>query len=156
MSTLKKNSLALLLGATSLAVSAQPSLPTFVVGCWLGEHADSRRSSYEVWMAPKADRMLAISHTVLPTRTEFEFLRIERTSGNVDYVAQPQGRPPTRFRMTDSSATHAEFANPEHDFPQRIRYTREGDLLRAEISGGNPVRRTEFRFRKAICESLNN
>ena len=91
-----------------------------------------------------------------PDRTEFEFLRIERAAGNVDYVAQRSGRPPTRFRLTESSATNADFANPEHDFPQRIRYTREGDLLRAELFGGNPVRRIEFRFRKVACESLTN
>ena len=98
--------------------------------------------------------MLGVSQTVRPDRTEFEFLRIERAAGQVEYVAQPSGRPPTRFRMSDASATHAEFSNPEHDFPQRIRYAREGDLLRAELSGGNPVRRIEFRFRKVGCESL--
>ena len=100
--------------------------------------------------------MLGVSQTIRPERTEFEFLRIERAAGNVDYVAQPSGRPPTRFRMTDASAAHADFANPEHDFPQRIRYAREGDLLRAEISGGNPARRIEFRFRKVACEILTN
>ncbi len=151
-----RSSVALLLGALSLTAAAQSSLmPTFMVGCWTGEHANSPRDSYEVWMGPKAARMLGISQTVLSGRTEFEFLRIERVETNVvEYVAQPSGRPPTRFRMTDASATHAEFSNPEHDFPQRIRYAREGDLLRAELSGGNPVRRVEFRFRKVGCESL--
>jgi hypothetical protein len=149
-----RSSVALLLAAGSLTAAAQSAMPVFIAGCWSGEHADTRRSSYEVWIAPKAERMLGVSQTVRPDRTEFEFLRIERAGGQVDYVAQPSGRPPTRFRMGDASATHAEFANPEHDFPQRIRYAREGDLLRAELSGGNPVRRIEFRFRKVGCESL--
>lgn len=149
-----RSSVALLLATGSLTAAAQSAMPVFMAGCWSGEHADSRRSSYEVWIAPKAERMLGVSQTVRPDRTEFEFLRVERAAGHVDYVAQPSGRPPTRFRMNDASATHAEFSNPEHDFPQRIRYMREGDLLRAEISGGNPVRRIEFRFRKVGCESL--
>jgi hypothetical protein len=149
-----RNSVALCLGASSFAAAAQSPMPAFMAGCWSGEHADGRRSSYEVWVAPKAERMLGISQTVRPDRTEFEFLRVERAGGQVDYVAQPSGRPPTRFRMTDTSVTHAEFANPEHDFPQRIRYTRDADVLRAELSGGNPVRRVEFRFRKVVCESL--
>ena len=149
-----RSSVAILIAIASLTAVAQPAMPAFMAGCWSGEHADTRRSSYEVWIAPKAERMLGVSQTVRPDRTEFEFLRIERTSGQVDYVAQPSGRPPTRFRLSDASATHAEFANPEHDFPQRIRYAREGDLLRAELSGGNPVRRIEFRFRKVGCESL--
>ena len=149
-----RNSVATLIAITSLSVAAQPAMPAFMAGCWSGEHADTRRSSYEVWIAPKAERMLGISQTIRPDRTEFEFLRIERAAGQVDYVAQPSGRPPTRFRMSDASATHAEFANLEHDFPQRIRYTRESDLLRAELSGGNPVRKIEFRFRKVGCEAL--
>lgn len=151
---LLRSSVASCIGAASLAVSAQSPMPAFIAGCWAGEYADNRRSSYEVWVAPKAERMLGVSQTVRPDRTEFEFLRIERTAGQVDYVAQPSGRPPTRFRMIDTSATHAEFANPEHDFPQRIRYAREGDLMRAELSGGSPVRRIEFRFRKVGCETL--
>lgn len=149
-----RNSCALGLAAASFTAAAQIPMPAFMAGCWSGAHADSGRSSYEIWVAPKAERMLGISQTVRPDRTEFEFLRIERAGGNVDYVAQPSGRPPTRFRLIDASATHAEFANPEHDFPQRIRYTRESDLLRADLSGGNPVRRIEFRFRKVGCESL--
>lgn len=155
---MRRSSVALLFGAASLAAAAQsPSLPTFMAGCWAREHADSSHSSYEIWMAPKAARMLGMSQTVRSGRTEFEFLRVESVEkGVVDYVAQPSGRPPTRFRMTEASATHADFANSEHDFPQRIRYTREGDLLRAEISGGNPVHRIEFRFRKVACESLTH
>ena len=149
-----RSSVAILIAMASLTAAAQPAMPAFMAGCWAGEHADTRRSSYEVWIAPKAERMLGVSQTVRPDRTEFEFLRIERAAGQVDYVAQPSGRPPTRFRMSDASATHAEFSNLEHDFPQRIRYAREGDLLRAELSGGNPVRRIEFRFRKVGCESL--
>ena len=149
-----RNSVAIPLVMASLTAAAQPAMPAFIAGCWSGEHADTRRSSYEVWIAPKAERMLGVSQTVRPERTEFEFLRIERAAGQVDYVAQPSGRPPTRFRMNDASASHAEFSNPEHDFPQRIRYARDGDLLRAELSGGNPVRRVEFRFRKVACESL--
>ena len=151
---MRRSSVALWLAAAPFAAAAQSPMPVFMSGCWSGEHADSRRSSYEIWTAPKAERMLGISQTVRPDRTEFEFLRIERAGGSVDYVAQPSGRPPTRFRMSDASVTHVEFANAEHDFPQRIRYTRESDLLRAELSGGNPVRRIEFRFRKVGCESL--
>jgi hypothetical protein len=142
--------------ALSLGASAQPAMPAFMAGCWAGEHKDARRSSYEVWIAPRADRMLGVSQTVLPNRTDFEFLRIERAGAQIDYVAQPSGRPPTRFRMTGASDTHAEFSNPDHDFPQHIRYAREGDLLRADTSGGTPIRRLEFRFRKVNCESLTN
>src|SRR4030095_15089226 len=94
MSTLR-NSVAIPLVMASLTAAAQPAMPAFIAGCWSGEHADARRSSYEVWIAPKAERMLGVSQTVRPERTEFEFLRIERAAGQVDYVAQPSGGPPT-------------------------------------------------------------
>jgi hypothetical protein len=40
-----------------------------------------------------------------------------------------------------------EFANPRHDYPQRIRYWRQGQLLMAEISkiDGSDSQRWNFR-----------
>ena len=150
-----RSSAALLLGALSLTATAQSSpMPTFMVGCWTGEHAGSPRYSYEVWMGPKAARMLGISQTVLRAAPSSSFCELSASKQTSSNTLLNVRTPPTRFRMSDASATHAEFANPEHDFPQRIRYSREGDLLRAELSGGSPVRRIEFRFRKVGCETL--
>jgi hypothetical protein len=147
-----RNSVALCLGAASFAAAAQSPMPAFMAGCWSGEHADSRRSSYEVWVAPKAERMLGISQTVRPDRTEFEFLRVERAGGQVDYVAQPSGRPPTRFRMTDTSVTHAEFANPEHDFAANSLHTMLMCCVPSLGRQSSAPRR--ICFRKVVCETL--
>jgi hypothetical protein len=38
------------------------------------------------------------------------------------------------FPVVRQDETSIEFANPQHDYPQRIRYWREGDLLKAEIA----------------------
>jgi hypothetical protein len=68
--------------------------------------------------------------------TAFEFLRLEQSAdGGVDYVAQPGGRPPVRFRCTSLSDRKAVFENPQHDFPTKITYERDGDELIAAISG---------------------
>ena len=36
--------------------------------------------------------------------------------------------------MTNQGTRMIEFSNPAHDYPQRIRYWREGDTLHAEIA----------------------
>src|SRR6187401_1182005 len=56
----------------------------------------------EHWLAPRGDLMLGLSRTIRAGRTSsFEFLRIE-TGATTSYIAQPQGRPPTTFRLTAS------------------------------------------------------
>ncbi len=55
--------------------------------------------------------------------------------GTQSYIAQPGGRPPTAFRRTAGGERWVRFENPEHDFPRRIEYRREGDALHAEIAG---------------------
>lgn len=52
------------------------------------------------------------------------------------YLASPKGRQPaTPFKMIEMAANKVVFENPEHDFPQRIIYEREGDTLTARIEG---------------------
>lgn len=55
--------------------------------------------------------------------------------GVQSYIAQPGGKPPTAFKRTAGGETWARFENPDHDFPQRIEYRREGDRLHAEVAG---------------------
>ncbi len=65
----------------------------------------------------------------------FEFLRITQQDGQWVYRALPGGRGETDFALLKWGAQSAEFANPAHDFPQNIRYWREGDRLCATVSG---------------------
>ena len=69
------------------------------------------------------------------TLLSFEVLRLEATDDGVFYVAAPSGRPPTRFRLVESSEGFAAFENPEHDDPRRIAYTQgPGGRLSARLS----------------------
>jgi len=45
------------------------------------------------------------------------------------------------------------FENPEHDFPQRIGYERDGDGMRAWIEGtlDGRSRRVEFAYMRVAC-----
>ena len=90
------------------------------------------KSSFEErWSPTKGGAMLGVARTVKEDKmVAFEFLRIVERDGGLVYVAQPGGRPPTEFVLTELDNKRAVFANPRHDFPQRIIYelSQEGDL----------------------------
>lgn len=83
---------------------------------------------------------------------EFEYLRVEADAeAGLRYVAHPMAREGTAFALARLAEGLAEFENPEHDFPERIRYERTGaDTMQATVEGergGRPAR-IEFRFRR--------
>jgi hypothetical protein len=90
----------------------------------------------ESWGRPRGGLMLGYSRSGAGERLrEFEFLRVQAgEDGAPTYLAQPGGQPAVPFRMTAHDATSATFDNPAHDFPQRIRYVRTGDIMVATIS----------------------
>ena len=62
-------------------------------------------------------------------------MQIERSpDGTLVYYGAPKGRARVAFAMLSSSPREIVFVNPHHDYPQRIRYWREGMDLYAEIS----------------------
>ena len=82
--------------------------------------------------------MLAVGRTTRGRRTVFfEFLRIEQTPDAITYHAAPKGRAPaTPFKMTQVADGKVVFENPQHDFPVRITYWRDGpDGMRAKVEG---------------------
>ena len=148
---------ALLLGAPHRPVSAQAAGQVdglgFLAGCW--ELRTSTRVAHEQWMPPLGGMMLGMSRTVVDGMArEWEALRIDVIDGAVTYAAQPGGRPPILFKATELTDSSAVFANPAHDFPQRILYrTRGADSLVARIEGGDgaDVRGIDFPMRRIGC-----
>jgi hypothetical protein len=104
----------------------------------------------EHWIQPAGGMMLGVSRTVAGGRTvSFEFLRIESRADGTFYVAQPQGRPPVEFKLTQRAENRAVFENLQHDHPKIIRYSKEVDgSLHAEIEGDEKGthKKMEFRF----------
>ncbi len=117
---------------------ASPSLSdlSWLAGTWVST-SESEPQTVEHWLAPEGGMMLGVNRTVEGGRAVFfEYLRIEVEDGDIVYLASPRGRhPPTRFALTEHGATWAVFENPDHDFPQRIEYRREADLLTMSIHG---------------------
>jgi hypothetical protein len=137
-----------LLSVTPLVPQATSDIADlgWIAGHWAGPVG--RAQSEEQWIAPKAGMMLGVSRTVVGERTvAFEFLRIEKRADGIYYVAQPNGRPPTDFKLTKSAAGLAVFENPKHDHPKIITYRLEdAKTLVASIEGDAGSKRQEFRF----------
>jgi len=128
--------LALALAAPT-AVSAEAEdapFPAWLAGAW--SNADGERWTEEFWTHPRGGMMIGASREGEgPALRSWESIRIMRTpDGSLAYVPMPGGGAPVEFAMTDQRTQSIEFSNPGHDFPQRIRYWREGDTLNAEIA----------------------
>lgn len=130
-------------------VQASPPALDWLAGHWCG--GDATRQTEEHWLPPADGALLGMSRTLAGGRmVDFEFLRIVEQEGAFVYLAQPRGRPPTAFTISDSGPDWVRFENPAHDFPTRIEYRREDDRLDAEIAGPDGKggeRRMRFAFR---------
>lgn len=139
--------LLLALTAGANAQSAQPvrasiSQVTWLAGTWVGGNNEER------WTPAAGGAMLAVSRTIKGDQmVAFEFLRIVERDGTLIYIAQPDGRPPTEFRLSTITANSATFENKAHDFPKVIAYAKKPDgTLEARVSDGNQKGET-FTFR---------
>jgi hypothetical protein len=97
----------------------------------------------EHWRPLQGTTILGTSHTFDAKKSLFfEFVRIAERAGTVAYIAMPGGSAPTAFQLARHGAgaegalvgSFAEFENPEHDAPQRIRYERTEAGITATIS----------------------
>lgn len=103
-------------------------------GRWCGGTGDERVE--EVWLDSTGGQLLGLSRTTKNGQlASFEFLRIGEFDGVATYFAQPGGRPPTGFSRSAVGEAWGRFENRAHDFPQRIEYRREGDVLHVEVAG---------------------
>lgn len=113
---------------------SRPTLPEWMAGTWVMQ--DGANWSDEVWTDPRGGIMLGVGRTGFGSElASWEMTQIRvKADGTISYFAQPQGKAAVEFPLVLISEEAIEFANPAHDYPQRIRYWRQGKLLMAEIS----------------------
>ncbi len=126
---------ALLLAAAPPApASARGDDLSWMAGSWVQEK--DGRWTEEYWSLPRGGVMLGASRSGRDgALREFEFLRVQADAdGAIAYIAQPGGGAPVAFPLVQHDGASATFENAAHDYPQRIRYVREGERLTATIS----------------------
>lgn len=146
---------ALVAAPTGLLAADTPDF-SWLAGAWCFETAG--RIGEETWLPERGGLMVGVSRTTPRERAaSFEFLRIEGVAGVPNYVAQPGGRPPTSFRLTEHGPTFARFENPAHDFPQFIEYRRDGNALEAMIGKLSPrpgeIGAIQYTYRMCAAET---
>jgi len=147
---------ATLFANAALAAGDDLARLSWLAGCWKSETAEA--GSGEHWLLPAGGTMLGISRTVKQGKTvEFEFMQIRPIDdGRLAFIALPSGQSMTTFPLLRLSDTEAVFENPEHDFPQRVVYARDGDsALKPRIEGmhDDQLRVIEFPMTRVSCDS---
>ena len=94
--------------------------------------------------------MIGFARTTRSGKTAFfESMRIEARASGVVLVARPSGQNEAEFPLVKSDGEKtATFENPEHDFPKRIVYRRDGEKLVARIEGGGAP--TEWKYERGV------
>jgi hypothetical protein len=64
------------------------------------------------------------------------------------YFAAPGGGPWKRFAWSRNEGPGVTFDNVANDYPQLIRYWRDGDVLNAEIALAGGSRKRRWRYRR--------
>jgi hypothetical protein len=132
---------------------------TWFTGCWA--YTSPRVVIEEHWTSPAGGSMLGMSRTLRrnpagDSTIAWEFIRLFARGVDLVYAAQPHNQPAAEFVSEKVSDGEVVFANPAHDFPQRIIYRRVGnDSLRARIEGtqAGRTRGSDFSYARVACDS---
>lgn len=123
-----------LAGGAVAALPERPPLPAWMVGAWALKDGD--RWGDEFWTPPRGGLMIGAARMGHGEKLiEWEHTRIGYDeAGKLAFWAMPRGVPASKFPVVAQTPTSVTFANAAHDYPQRVRYWREGKLLKAEIA----------------------
>lgn len=144
----------LLITAGMVADKAQAGTGSldWLAGSWC--MAADGQSVEEVWLPEAGGQLIGLSRTIADGKVvAFEFLRIEIRDGTTQYIAQPGGGSATVFTASRAAENELVVENPQHDFPQKITYSRVGNALTATISGpGDDGQEQSFNYNYLTCK----
>jgi hypothetical protein len=131
----------------SSAHSAEGDL-NWLVGCWVSPD----KSGQEVWVVDGDRTLIGFSVALSAAEVVFyELLSIRQNDdGSWTYTAHPSGQASAAFIAVEAHKNSVVFVNPNHDYPQQIKYLRDGNRLYASVSllGGNKLNS----FDKIACD----
>jgi len=126
---------------------ATAAMPAWLAGNWTRQ--DGAAWAETTWTAPRDGLMLGMAWTGFGSHVEsWESARIERAAGGEPVlVVQVRGGGAIRYNLAVASEAAIEFANAAQESTQRIRYSREGQLLVIETSrlDGSAAQRWNYR-----------
>jgi hypothetical protein len=145
---------AVLLATAPAAAQSEPEMPGWMAGCW--EVRDGERWTEECWTAPRGGIMLGSGRNGVGTQLRsWEAMQIELNPEAGDgaqpkmgFWGAPFGQGRTLFVFQPDEGEGVTFFNVAHDYPQRIRYWRDGELLNAEVSLADGSQANRWTYRR--------
>ena len=142
----------LMIAAILAADVPAPALPAWMAGCW--EQRSGEKWTEECWTAPRAGIMLGSGRSgtggVLDNWEVMQIERVETDDPVIDpitFYGAPRGKNPTAFAwVRNGKGAGITFVNAGHDYPQQIRYWREGKYLMAETSLADGTKAQRWRY----------
>jgi hypothetical protein len=139
----------------AVAAAPAPQLPGWMAGCW--ESRTGERWTEECWSTPRGKMMIGYSRSGTGDRvSEWESMQIiledetdDPAAVRLALWASPGGANRTMFAWAASTAPGLNFYNRENDYPQRIRYWRDGKDLIAEIALQDGSKPRQWRYTRA-------
>jgi hypothetical protein len=119
----------------------------WLLGCWVSPDGTAQ----EVWVLDNNQSIAGFGVGIADNKVVFyEVLTIgRREDGSLILTAHPSGQASASFVATVVTDNSVVFTNADHDYPQEIKYSRQGDRLEATVSllgGAKPSS-----FEKVAC-----
>ena len=125
----------------------------WLAGCWAGTAGSD--AVEENWMPLRAGSLVGTGRATRGEQTTSLELTVIRLRGDtLAYHAFPVGQKPAVFPVESLGDSAVVFANPAHDFPQRISYRRAGAdslVARVEGPGDDGMLGFDYHMRRVEC-----
>lgn len=109
----------------------------WLTGKWIRTNAEAGQSGYETWAKVSDSKLSGKGVTIKGKEVIFvENLEFIVKGTDIFYKVVVTGeKKPVYFKLTALSNDGFTCENPEHDFPKKITYRRNGNNVKAVISG---------------------
>ena len=106
-------------------------------GTWTRTNTKPDRSAHEKWQKISSSEWVGLGVNMKGSDTAFvEKLKLLIKEGNIYYVADiVENKEPVYFKFTSITKEGFVCENPQHDFPKKITYKKDGEKIKATISG---------------------
>lgn len=122
----------------------------WLMGKWIRTNTEVGQSGYETWAKVSDLKLRGKGVTFKGKEVIFvENLEFIVKGADIFYTVVVTGeKKPVYFKMTELSNDGFTCENPEHDFPKKITYTRNGNNIKAVISGNGQS--VDYIFKRAL------
>ena len=118
--------------AAAQIVATPASELNWIAGYWLS--CNNGREVAEYWSDERGGVLFGTTVNLNGDRVSSERTVFTTVEGRLSFVYEPTG-PNVIFPMTSLDGQRAVFENLENDFPQRVIYSRDGNVLTGRIEG---------------------